>query len=155
MEEQLEEIKKIRQIPKEIKKAIDKKVYENIVIATIVMAACVLLLLGYKNIEPMRYLTDLKSFAVIALLGTILVIERAYKRDSGKLAINAVETIVIAITLLALPYIHTYYIYKFPAIVVFISSVIGIYYSIKGIAIIFNEKKKYRKSANDIKDIIQ
>ena len=144
MEEELEKIEKFKEIPIEVKKMIDKKVYENVFVATIIMLACVLLLLGYKNIEPMRYIIDLKTFSVIALLGTIFTIERAYKKDSSKLAINAIETIVISLSMLSLPYIYTYYIYKFPSIIVFISAVFGIYYSVKGIAIIVNERKKYR-----------
>lgn len=150
-----EQIKQIKQIPKEVKDKINKKVYENIFIAAVAMAICNMLLLGYMNIEPMRYIIDLKVFSVIALLGTLFMIERAYKKDSSKLAINAVETIVISIVLLALPYIYTYYIYKFPAIIVFISLVFAIYYGIKGIVIIFKEKSNYKKTSNDINDIIK
>lgn len=148
-------IKQIKKIPAEVKAIINKKVYENIFIALIIMAVCNMLLLGYKNIEPTRFLMDLKIFSITALLSTLLLIEFAYKKDSGKLAINSVEAIIISLFMLFIIYIYTYYIYAFPLIVLFAALVLGLYYSIKGIIIIFKEKNKYKKSSNDISDIIK
>ena len=153
MEEQLKEIEKIREIPFEVKKIIDKKVYINVLIATVIMAVCVMLLVGYKHIEPNKYINILRVISVLSLFGTIFMIEFAYKRDNGELALNAVETIIIAITLLSFPYIYTYNIFNFHRIIVAILALYGAYYASKGIVTIFREREKYRKSLNDIKEI--
>lgn len=152
IEEKIQEIKKI---PKEELNRINKKVYENIFIAAIIMALCDMLILGYANIAPVRYSIDLKVFSVISLLLTIFVIELAYKKDSSKLAINAIELIFISVAFLSLPYLYMYNIYKFQAIVLFGALIFGVYYCIKGIIIIFREKSLYKKRKNDINEIIK
>jgi len=153
MEEELKNIEKIKEIPKDVKKSIDIMAYYNILIATIIMAVCVLLLFGFKYIEPIIFIAILKAFCVIALAGAILIIEIAYKKDSGKFAIHAIEMIAMAFGILSLPYLYTYNIYNFPFIVTAMSSLFGAYYGIKGIFVVFYERKKYRKNSNDIKDI--
>lgn len=155
MEEELKEIEKIKEIPEEVTKKIHKKIFENIIIAVIIMAIGVIMLMAYKNIVPSRLVEDLKYFSIMALVGTLFVIERAYKKDSGKLAINAVEMIVVSLIVLSLHYWYTYYLLKFPMIIVFIIVLLAAYYAIKSIAIVINEKKIYRKSVNDIKNIVK
>lgn len=153
MEDKLKEIEKLKEIPVEVKKQIDKKVYINVFIATVIMAACVLFLMGYKHIEPIKYFNVLRVVSIFALLGTIFMIEFAYKKDSGELALNAVEAIVISLILLSFHYIYMYNIFNFPMIIVAILALFGAYYTCKGIVTIFRERKKYLKGLNDIKDI--
>ena len=153
MDEKLEKIEKMKEIPKEVNVTADKKVLENLIIATFIMFICILFLIGYKYIEPKIYVMVLRILSIIVLIPTLFLIEIAYKKDDGKLALNSIEAIVVSFITLSLQYIYTYNIYNFPSIITFMAYVIGIYYSVKGIGIIYNERKKYRKSINDIEDI--
>ena len=89
---------------------------------------------------------------MIFLIFTIVIIEVAYKRDSGELAITAVELLVIATFTLFSPhiFIHTNYglIYGFIALA-------SMYYSAKIIFVYFSEKKKFLNEISDITDIIK
>ena len=154
-EEDLKKIAESKEIPQEIKKSINKKVYENVIISTFIMALCVLLLVGFKNIWPDNFLVILRTLAIVVFTGTIVLIETAYKKGSGKLAINSIEMIVISLIILSYSYIYIYYRNIFPPIITFVSSILGVYYSAKSIIIIFKERNNYRKTQSDIKKIVE
>ena len=153
MDEKLKEIEKIKKIPADVKKKINNKVYVDILIATFIMCICVFLLLRYNDTESDTYILILRILSVVSIFGAICIIELAYKKDSLVIAINAIESIVGAFVFLYFTYSYVYNFYNFPQIIVVILSILGVYYSIKGIITIYIEKKKYRKSINDIKDI--
>ena len=107
--------------------------------------------LGYTNINPKVFETDLKVFSITLIITTIVIYEQAYKKDSGKLAINGIEMLILSIVIMILPMIYIKYNDLFMTIVTIISFLFGIYYVAKSIIIYIKMKKTIRKS--DVKKI--
>ena len=151
-----EEIKNIfrkkKKIPKEDLKKIIKPVFYNIVTAIGIIIYFIFLILGYYNIERLAYQTDLKVFAICILFLAIVLLEKAYKADSGKIAMFGIETIVLAIATVGLIYVNLMMSSNYINIVLVISYVILIYYIVKSIIIYQKGKKKY--FIDNIKEII-
>ena len=150
-----EQIRQKRKIPKEVQYKINRMIFINLIIATVIMTLCTFLLFGCINIEKTKYLVDLRTFSIFSLMITIFIFELAYKKDSGKLALYGVETLFLSVALLSLPYILIYSIFNFTAYVVLISLIFSIYYVSKSIVIQIREQRKYKASLSDINEIIK
>ena len=124
----------------------------NILVLILVSLYFVFLILGFKNIEGNIYKTDLKVFALCILFLSIILLERAYKKDSGKIAIYGIETIVIAIITLGLIYVNLMMSSNYINIVLIALGVLVVYYIIKTIIMYIRGKKKY--FVNDMKEMI-
>ena len=112
------------------------------------------MMLGFKNISKERYIIDLKAFSVFTILATVVVFEKAYKKDSGSIAIYGIESLIISILTLTLSYIYIINVGVFLNIIgIAICSIVA-YYLIKSLIIFIIEKKKYRNSLSDVKEII-
>ena len=144
--------KKKKAIPKEDLKKINQPVFHNILMAIIVIVYFIFLILGFYNIENSVYQTDLKVFAMCTLFIAIVLLEKAYKKDSGKLAMFGIETIFIAIITLALIYINIMLSDRYISIVLSISYILAIYYVIKSIVLYIRGRKKY--FVDDMKEIM-
>ena len=144
--------KKKNKIPNEELKEINKPVFYNILVAIILMLYYIFLILGFYNIENSVYQTDLKVFALCILFLAIVLIEKAYKNDSGKIALFGIETIVISIATIGLIYVNLMYSSNYVSVVLIISYISSIYYVIKSIVIYQKGKKKY--FVNDVKNMI-
>ena len=121
--------------------------------AIIVIVYFIFLILGFNNIEHSVYQTDLKVFAMCSLLIAIVLLEKAYKSDNGKLAMFGIETIFIAIITLALIYINIMLSDRYVSIVLSISYIVAIYYVIKSIILYIRGRKKY--FVDDMKEIMK
>ena len=135
--------KKKKTVPKEELKNINKPVFKNILVAVVVIIYCIFLILGFNNIDGDVYQTDLKVFAMCILFLAILLLEKAYKKDSGTLAIYGIEAIIISIITFALIYVNLMFADKYINIVLIISYVLAIYYVLKSIIIFIRGRKKY------------
>lgn len=149
------EKKEKNKLPLNVLNEINKKVFRNIIIAIIVISYFISINLGYFNIDKTIFITDLNVFAICTLAFTIVIFEKAYKKDSGELTINGIECLVISIITLGIPYalFYTNIIYKY--LVFNIGLIFSFYYVIKSIIIYFREKKKYLKTLSDIKNIVK
>ena len=154
--EQLEkEIMSKKHIPKEEEDKIHKKMFENILIADILMAFLYLISLGAINIETSVFLKDLKVFSLSLIIFTIILFEISYKKENGKLAINGLECFAFSIFILFSTYIYTMYIYDFDIYISLVSYIFAVYYVVKSIIISKKMKKKYIQSLSDIGEIIK
>ena len=108
---------------------------------------------GFINIENSVFLVDLKVFAVSILAIAIGVFEYAYKKDSGKIAIYGIETLILAFAMLAFIYLDIMCHSNFVIITVLITYTIAIYYTVKSIIIYQKMKKQYY--INSMKEIIK
>ena len=145
--------KKKKAVPKENLKKINQPVFQNILMAIIVIVYFIFLILGFNNIENSIYQTDLKVFSFFTLLKAIVLLEKAYKNNNGKLAMFGVETIFIAIITLALIYINIMLSDRYVGIVLSISYILAIYYVIKSIILYIRGRKKY--FVDDMKEIMK
>ena len=121
-------------------------------VAIAIMIYFIFLILGFYNIEFSVYQTDLKVFAMCILFLAILLLEKAYKESSSRLAIFGIETMVIAIITLALIYINIMFSTKYINIILVISYILAIYYIVKSIIIYVKGRKKY--FVDNMKEII-
>ena len=95
------------------------------------------------NIETSVFIVDLKVFAVSLLAVAIGVFEYAYKKDSGKIAIYGIETLVLAFCMLGLIYLDIMWNSKFVIMVILLTYIIAIYYTAKSIIVYQKMRKKY------------
>lgn len=140
-------------IPKEEQDKMNVEVFKNIAIAIVMVVFLNFIILGFINIENSVFLVDLKVFAVSILAIAIGVFEYAYKKDSGKIAIYGIETLILAFAMLAFIYLDIMCHSNFVIITVLITYTIAIYYTIKSIIIYQKMKKQYY--INSMKEIIK
>ena len=86
------------------------------------------------------------------LLLAIILLEIAYKKDNGRIAILGIETIVIAIITLALIYIHLMFASRYVLITLATAYILALYYVIKSVVIYIRGKQKY--FLDDVKEMI-
>ena len=141
-------------IPKEEKEKIYSKMIKNFFIAICIFIYICFLNLGYMKLESDVFKTDLKVFAFSLIILTIILFEKAYKEDSGKITIYGIEMLVLSIITLYLPYVY-FYKNDIVRIIFETSSIyIAMYYTIKCMVIYVREVKKYKNSLSDIKEIM-
>ena len=99
-------------------------------------------------------LKGLKIASLIVLLLTIIIFEIAYHKDSGKIAIHGIETLILAFHTLTIWHIVNKLNISFETYILFSTYAFAIYYILKSILIYTNEKRKYLKSLSDIHEIV-
>ena len=155
MIEELEKVKQEQTIPADIKKQMNDKVFKNIILAILIMIYLLFINMGFINIAQDVLVTDLKVFSITLAVLAIVLFERAYKKDSGALAINGIEVLVLAIATLISIGVLTTATAKFQLVIAAVSFLYGAYYTGKAIFEYVRGKKKYLKQTSDIKDIIK
>lgn len=145
-------IKEKKKIPKEEMEKINKSIFRNIVIAICIIIYFMFLNLGQRNIKADVYVTDLKVFSMCILFISIALIEVAYKKDNGEIAMYGIEMIVLALSTVALIYVNLMQSTKYSYIISAMSYIFAIYYLIKSIIIYLRKKKQY--FVDDMKEII-
>lgn len=147
------DLKSKSKLPKEEEKKLSSVVFENLCVAIAVMIYLFFIILGFINIKEEVYNVDLKVFSFIILVIAILLFERAYKKDSGKLCAFGIETLFLSITTMGLLYVNIELQHMFLSIAAIISLLFAIYYVAKSIYLYSKMKKKY--FVDNMKDIIQ
>ena len=149
------EINKQTKLSKDEKKKINKKIFQNIVMAIGIVVYFIFINLGFNNIEESTYLTDLKVFGAVAIGITIILFEKAYKKDSGELTIYGIEMLIIAICTLLTNYIYKFHYSKYIYIITSIAMLFAVYYVGKSIVIYVKMKNRALKKASDIHKIVR
>ena len=144
---------KTKTLPKEIDNIVNSIIFKNMIIAIIIMIYTYFLVMGFVNISSEKYIIDLMVFSILLLFLSIIIFEIAYKKDSGKLAINGIEVLVLAIVTFYLPYMYAYFHNDYNTIVILLGIAYSLYYVIKSVVNVKIEKRKYKKSLNDMKNI--
>lgn len=148
-----EERKKQKTISKVRKERIDKNILENLCFGIAFLFYFIFLNLGAMHIRPEIYLVDLKVFSLVSIAITIGTYERAYHKDSGRIAIHGIELMVLSIITLIALYIQQTY----PAILTDILNAVAVLYAVyfvmKSIIVHLEMKKVALKRASDIRKI--
>lgn len=150
--ENIEKIKEKRELSKEAKDKIIGRVVAN---SAIGIAICILIYtfkiasnLLVKEAATLVY----NVYSIEILVFALILLEIAYKKDSGKWAASGMEMLVLAVFMLFSPYIYL----KFNNKIMYpIIATVAIYYIAKVIAIYFMEKKQYLNDISDIQEIIK
>lgn len=152
LEEIKQSLKNDNKLPKEEDQKINKSIFKNIIIAILIIIYFIFLNLGKVNIKAEVYQTDLKVFSICTLLIAIILIENAYKKDSGEIALYGIEMIAVSIVTLSLIYINLILSNRYVYIVNSISCIFAIYYLIKAIVLYIRKRKKY--FVDDMKEMM-
>lgn len=150
-----EEIKNNKKLPKEEKKSILKKCLLNTILLIIVLIYLIFLQIGEQNIETGSYITILKIFSIILIIGTTIMFEISYKTNKNNIIIHSIEILTLSFFTLFLISGYSIYYGNFYKITTTGMIVGSIYYITKCILIIRNSRKKYYKNRNDIKSIVE
>ncbi len=146
-------IKEKKKIPPEEMKKINKSLIGNIIMAIVMITYFLFLNLGKLNMRNDIFLTDLKIFSVCILLIAIVLLEAAYRKEKGNLAIYGVEMIVASLLTVALIYVNIMFSAEFLAITAAISFISAIYYILKTIITYFRKRKQFYMK--DIEKIVK
>ncbi len=148
------EIKTQSVITEEKKNKIHKKIFQNIIIAIGIVLYFIFINLGFTNIKPETFYKDLQVFSMISIIFTIVLMEKAYKKDNNELTIHTIEALVFSICTLLTIYIRNYYSDKFMWIINTISILFAIYYVGKCIIIDYKMTKKAKKRAREKRKLL-
>lgn len=151
----MEKTKQKCKMPKEISQEIMKKIVHNLFKTIAIMAYFIILNLAYTNMAQERLIGDIKVFATVFMGVGIYILEKSYKKDSGQIAITAIEVLCLSIHSLSIMHIITFYKYDFRLYLLTSSYIIGIYYVLKSIIIYTKARKEYLNSLSDISEIVK
>lgn len=154
LEKIAEEIQKVKKLPEDKTKSLNKAIFRNMLVAMAVLVYGIFLILGFARIEYATYILDLRVFSIMLILIIIAIYEKAYKKDSGEIAIYGIELLPLAIGTLILPSIFEDQYARFVPLIASVTYVYAIYYIIKSIVQYAKRKSKFLKENQDIKDIV-
>lgn len=149
------QIKNRKEIPKEEENKMNKKVFENILIADIIMLFLYFIALGSLNIETSIFITDLKVFSISLIVFTIILFEYSYRKEKGNICIHGIECFFLAVFILSSIYLYNMYFKDFNLIITFTSYIFAIYYTGKSMIVYRKMEKEYIASLSDIEEIIK
>jgi len=135
-------------------KKVNERVFENIIIAIPIMLYFILINFSYYRLDYDKIVIGLKVISMIILLSCIIIFEIAYKKDSGKLAINGIEILVLASHALSIMQVVQIAKLKFTSYIIISAFSFVIYYMLKAGILYTIDKRNYLKSLSDIKEIV-
>lgn len=151
IENKLKKDKESKQIPQESL----KDIFKSIILAIGVIIYFAILNFVYSRVEQELILNIVEICSGILLVLALVLLEMAYKKDSGKFTIIAIEFLVLAFHSLSIKYVITRYDYQFQFYLLTSSYVISIYYILKAIIIYTKGRKKYLDTLSDIPEILK
>lgn len=131
------------------------KLYLNILKAVIIVFYFLILNLTYENISAEHLETGIKILTMIFLFISIYLIEKAYKKDNGDLALSGIEILILSAYTLTTKYITTKYNLNFKIYSLISSYVSAIYFVFKSIVIYTQGRKKLAENLSDIREIVK
>lgn len=148
----IERLKEKRNLSKEAKDKIIARVVANWAICISIAILIMTFVMASKLLAKSEAILIYNVYSIVFLMCAIVILEIAYKRDSGAWAICGIEILILAIFTLFAPYIF----FKIDNKYIYISLIlITIYYIVKIIKTTYTEKKKYLLEVSDISDIIK
>ena len=139
---------------KENNKLIRKKIFENLIIAIAMMLYFIVINFSYIRVDENLLLQGIKIASLVILFMSIVTFEIAYNKDSGSIAINGIEVLVLAIHTLTIRIVVNKFKIDFDKYVLYSTYTFAIYYVLKSMIIYTIEKKKYLDSLSDIHEIV-
>ena len=148
------EIEEKRKLPANIKNIISTKIFQDLIVATIIMAYfCAVNFIFYKY-SSNKFEEILKYFALIIIIGTVISFEISYRKNSIGLLVIGIELLICGIFSLYIPYLFIYTNSAIRVSAMILPSFLIVYYSIKSFIIFKVKQIEYRNSLSDVKDII-
>lgn len=130
-------------------------IFKNLLKAIGVMCYFIILNFAYIRMQTDRLIGDIEVFSGMFLVLGILMLERAYKKDSGEMALSGIELIAISMHSLSIMHVINFFKYDFTHYLIISSFVFSVYYVLKAIILYTKDKRKYLKDLGDIKEIVK
>ena len=130
-------------------------IFKNLLKAIGIMGYFIVLNFAYTRMNVDRLINDIEVFSGIFLVLGLVFLERAYKKDDGKIAISGIELLCLSMHSLSINHVITFYQYDFRFYLLTSSYVIAIYYVLKSIVTYTKEKRQYLKNLSDISEIVK
>ena len=125
----------------ESNKIIRKKIFSNILMAIGIMVYFIVINFSYIRLDEKKLINGLKLVSMLILFLSIIIFEIAYHKDSGKIAINGIEILMLAIHTLTIWNIVNKIDISFQTYILFSTYAFAIYYVLKSMLIYTREKK--------------
>ena len=139
----------------ESNKTIRKRISENLIIAIAITLYFFVINFAFMRADEKLIYNGVKILSLIVLFLSIAIFEIAYHKDSGEIAINGIEILVLSLnTLLSWNIIYKYNI-SVKTYIIYSCLVFIIYYILKSMIIYTSERKKYLRSLSDIHEIVK
>lgn len=135
-------------------KLIFKKIFENSVVVVAIATYFMLFNFSYLKMDVRHLMISQKIASLVILLLSISIFEIAYNKDSGKLAINGIEILVLALHTLTIWHVTNKMNILLENYILFSTYFFVTYYFLKSILIFTKEKRKYFNSLSDIHEIV-
>ncbi len=135
-------------------KKISDNVFANILIAVAIMIYFIMINFSYYRLEEDILIIELKILSTGVLILGIIFLEIAYRKGSGKIAMHAIELLVLSGYTLSIMHVVEVKNFVFNDYTLISSYVFSIYYIIKSIIIYTNERRNYLKNLSDIREIV-
>ena len=132
-----------------------KKIGKNLSRALCIIIYFIILFFAYTRMNLDRLAQDIQVFSGAFLVLGILALEKAYKKDSGEVAITGIELLALSIHSLSIMHMITLLKYDFKSYMLISSGIVVIYFVLKVIIIYTKDKKEYLKGLSDISKIVK
>lgn len=154
-EEKIDINKNKKEASQELSQILLKKIFVNILKAIAIFVYCIALNIAFSKLQQNNFIDYTKIVSILFLLIGLFEFERAYKKDSGMVAVNSVELVFLSFHLLSMVHVCTLLKYEIKSYIVFSSYAFAIYYVLKSIILYTRDRKQYLKSLSDVSDIVK
>lgn len=149
------EIEEKRKLPKKIKDNISTNIFQDLIVAIIIMAYFCIINFSYYNVESHIFEENMKYFALAIIILTVIAFEISYRKNSMKLLVIGLELFACAILSLYIPYIFLHSTSALRISIMILPAFLIIYYAIKSFVIFKSKQLQYRNNLSDIKEIVK
>lgn len=144
--------------PKEknpIMEDIKKIMLKNSIIAGIIIICFVGTFVSYSIMQDALFSRIWQAITMLILVASITFFEVAYKKDSGRIAINGIELLLLACFALTMEYIKTRFKVDIKIYTAIWCITFLLYYLLKMMIIYTSGRKKQLNSLSDIAEIVK
>lgn len=134
---------------------VNLEILGNLIYALVIEIFFIFLIVSIKLVDESIVLKYIKICSMVVLAITIFIFEKAYKKDSGSMAVTGMEFFLLSILIILLEHISCMTNTKIDKVVMIYSYSFAIYYVIKSMIIYTKYRKEQLDSLSDITDIVK
>lgn len=145
---------KVVKVPKEQKEKTYTKLFINFLVAIVIFVFFFVLNILYTKVDGVLFERIIHIISCVLVVGLIVEIEIAYRKDNDALAVHGMELFCICMLTIFMPYVYLHRGFTYKFLYSMTSTYIAIYYSIKCLIIYLRDMKKYKNELSDVKEIV-
>lgn len=142
-------------ILKEVDEKYQKEIYLNILKAIVIILYFFILNSAYENVSSEHLEIIIKILTMLFLFVAIYFLEKAYKKDDGKIAMQALEILVLSAYTLTTKHITNKFGFNFKSYSLVASYIYAIYFILKSIVEYTKGRKKIIENYSDVREIVK